>query len=50
MQNDLNPVALAKQIEKALKRLEVMSIKVQHCARLDATAVVADYCIAEAGL
>jgi UDP-N-acetylglucosamine--N-acetylmuramyl-(pentapeptide) pyrophosphoryl-undecaprenol N-acetylglucosamine transferase len=50
VQNDLNPLTLAEKIEKALKQLEVMSIKVQHCARLDSTTVVADYCIAEAGL
>ncbi len=50
MQNDLNPVTLAEQITKALKQLEVMSVAAQHCARLDATAVVANYCIAEAGL
>jgi len=50
MQNDLNPLTLAEQITKALKQLEVMSVAAQHCARLDATAVVANYCIAEAGL
>jgi hypothetical protein len=30
--------------------LDVMSVEARHCARLDATAVVVDYCIAEAGL
>ena len=50
MQNDLNPVTLAEHITEALKKLPVMSIAAQHCARLDATAVVAGYCIAEAGL
>jgi len=49
-QNDLNPVTLAEYISKALKQLAVMSVASQHCARLDATAVVADYCIAEAGV
>jgi len=50
MQNDLNPETLAEHITKALKKLAVMSVAAQQCARLDATAVVADYCIAEAGL
>lgn len=50
MQNNLNPVILAEHITKALNNLAVMSDAAQRCARLDATAVVADYCIAEAGL
>jgi UDP-N-acetylglucosamine--N-acetylmuramyl-(pentapeptide) pyrophosphoryl-undecaprenol N-acetylglucosamine transferase len=50
MQKDLNPVTLAEQITKALKQLDSMSVAAQHCARLDATAVVAGYCIVEAGL
>jgi UDP-N-acetylglucosamine--N-acetylmuramyl-(pentapeptide) pyrophosphoryl-undecaprenol N-acetylglucosamine transferase len=50
MQKDLNPETLAEQITKALRKLAVMGIAAQHCARLDATAVVAGYCIAEAGL
>jgi UDP-N-acetylglucosamine--N-acetylmuramyl-(pentapeptide) pyrophosphoryl-undecaprenol N-acetylglucosamine transferase len=50
MQNDLNPVTLAEYITKALKQLDVMSVAGQRCARLDATAVVASCCIAEAGL
>jgi len=50
MQNALNPLALAEHITKALENLDVMRVAAQHCARLDATAVVADYCIAEAGL
>lgn len=50
MQKDLNPVTLAEHITMALKKLAVMRVAAQHCARLDATAVVADYCIAEAGL
>jgi UDP-N-acetylglucosamine--N-acetylmuramyl-(pentapeptide) pyrophosphoryl-undecaprenol N-acetylglucosamine transferase len=50
MQKDLNPLTLAKHITKALEKLAVMSEAVRHCARLDATAVVADYCIAEAEL
>ena len=50
MQKDLNPVALAEHITKAVKQLDNMSVAAQRCARLDATSVVADYCIAEAGL
>jgi UDP-N-acetylglucosamine--N-acetylmuramyl-(pentapeptide) pyrophosphoryl-undecaprenol N-acetylglucosamine transferase len=50
MQKDLNPVTLAEHITKALKQLAVMSVAAQHCARLDATEVVAGYCIAKAGL
>ena len=50
MQNALNPVTLAEHITKALKNLTVMSEAAQRCARLDATEVVAGYCIAEAGL
>jgi UDP-N-acetylglucosamine--N-acetylmuramyl-(pentapeptide) pyrophosphoryl-undecaprenol N-acetylglucosamine transferase len=49
-QNDLNPLTLAEHITKALEKLDVMSAAAQRCARLDATAVVAEYCIAEAGL
>jgi UDP-N-acetylglucosamine--N-acetylmuramyl-(pentapeptide) pyrophosphoryl-undecaprenol N-acetylglucosamine transferase len=43
-------VRLAEYIKKALKQLAEMSVAAQHCARLDATAVVAGYCVAEAGL
>ncbi|MDD5268618.1 MAG: undecaprenyldiphospho-muramoylpentapeptide beta-N-acetylglucosaminyltransferase [Methylococcales bacterium] len=50
MQSELNPVRLAEYITKALKQLAEMSVAAQHCARLDATAVVAGYCVAEAGL
>ena len=50
MQSELNPVRLAEYIIKALKQLAEMSVAAQHCARLDATAVVAGYCAAEAGL
>jgi len=46
----LNPATLAEHITEALNNLAVMSVAAQHCARLDATEVVADYCIAEAGL
>lgn len=50
MQKDLNPVTLAKYITKSLKQLDDMSAAAQQCARLDATAAVAGYCIAEAQL
>ena len=50
MQSELNPVRLAEYILKALKQLAEMRVAAQHCARLDATAVVAGYCVAEAGL
>ncbi len=50
MQKDLNPETLAEHIARALSKLDAMSIAAQHCARLDATAVVAGYCIAEAKL
>ena len=50
MQSELSPVTLAEHITKASKNLAAMRIAAQHSARLDATAVVADYCIAEAGL
>ncbi|MGZ8194561.1 MAG: undecaprenyldiphospho-muramoylpentapeptide beta-N-acetylglucosaminyltransferase [Methylosarcina sp.] len=49
-QNDLNPLTLAEHITKAFESLDVMSAAALGCARLDATAVVAEYCIAEAGL
>ena len=50
MQNELTPVTLAEYITKAFKNLAVMRVATQHCARLDATAVVAGYCVAEAVL
>jgi UDP-N-acetylglucosamine--N-acetylmuramyl-(pentapeptide) pyrophosphoryl-undecaprenol N-acetylglucosamine transferase len=50
MQNNLNPAMLAEHITTALNNLAVMGDAAQRCARLDATAVVANYCIAEAGL
>lgn len=50
MQNALTPVTLAEHISKALKKLADMRVAARDCARLDATAVVAGYCIAEAGL
>lgn len=49
-QNNLNPLTLAEHITKAIENLDVMSTAALRCAWLDATAVVAEYCIAEAGL
>ncbi len=50
MQKDLNAATLAEHITKVLKQLDVMSKTVKKYARLDATEIVADVCIAEAGL
>ena len=50
MQNNLNPVTLAEYMTKALTQLADMSAAAHDCARLDATTVVAEYCIAEGGL
>jgi UDP-N-acetylglucosamine--N-acetylmuramyl-(pentapeptide) pyrophosphoryl-undecaprenol N-acetylglucosamine transferase len=50
MQKDLNAATLAEQITRMLKQLDVMSRTAKQCARLDATEVVAGYCMAEAGL
>lgn len=49
-QNNLNPLTLAEHITQAIENLDVMSTAALRCASLDATAVVAEYCIAEAGL
>lgn len=48
MQKDLNAETLAEQITFMLKHLDEMSRAAHQCARLDATEVVANYCIAEA--
>jgi UDP-N-acetylglucosamine--N-acetylmuramyl-(pentapeptide) pyrophosphoryl-undecaprenol N-acetylglucosamine transferase len=50
MQKDLNAETLATQITIMIKQLDVMSNAAKQLARLDATEVVAGYCIAEAGL
>ncbi len=47
-QKELTPESLALCINVALKKLTVMSNAVKECAFLDATEVVANYCIAEA--
>ncbi|WAK02738.1 undecaprenyldiphospho-muramoylpentapeptide beta-N-acetylglucosaminyltransferase [Methylobacter sp. YRD-M1] len=50
MQKDLNAATLAEQITRMLKQLDAMSKTAKQCARLDATEVVAGYCMTEAGL
>ncbi len=50
MQKDLNAATLAEQITRMLNQLDVMSETAKQCARLDATEVVAGYCMTEAGL
>ncbi len=49
-QNNLNPLSLAEYIDEALSKLALMSRDAQKCARLDATEIVAGYCMVEAGL
>lgn len=49
MQKELNSKILAEEITRILKQLDVMGKAAKKCARLDATEVVAGYCIAEAG-
>jgi UDP-N-acetylglucosamine--N-acetylmuramyl-(pentapeptide) pyrophosphoryl-undecaprenol N-acetylglucosamine transferase len=48
MQKDLNVENLAEKMTDTLKRLNEMSRAAKQRARLDATEVVANYCIAEA--
>lgn len=48
MQKDLNTETLAQQLSLMLNHLNAMSDAAQRLARLDATEVVANYCIAEA--
>lgn len=48
MQKDLNTETLAQQLSLMLNNLNAMSDAAQRLARLDATEVVANYCIAEA--
>ncbi len=50
MQKDLNATTLVKHITKVVKQLDLMSKTAKKYARLDATKIVADACIAEAGL
>ncbi|MGZ4978377.1 MAG: undecaprenyldiphospho-muramoylpentapeptide beta-N-acetylglucosaminyltransferase [Methylobacter sp.] len=50
MQKDLNAATLVEHITKVIKRLDVMSKTAKEYARLDATEIVADICMTEAGL
>jgi len=50
LQKDMNADSLAMAINEVLQQLDSMSRAAKQCARLDATDVVAGYCIAEAGL
>jgi UDP-N-acetylglucosamine--N-acetylmuramyl-(pentapeptide) pyrophosphoryl-undecaprenol N-acetylglucosamine transferase len=49
-QKDLNKTTLVKAIHDMLEKREPMGKAAKECARLDATEVVAGYCIAEAGI
>jgi UDP-N-acetylglucosamine--N-acetylmuramyl-(pentapeptide) pyrophosphoryl-undecaprenol N-acetylglucosamine transferase len=48
LQKDLNAHSLAEKISQAGKQVKTMAQAAKQCARLDATEVVAGYCIAEA--
>jgi UDP-N-acetylglucosamine--N-acetylmuramyl-(pentapeptide) pyrophosphoryl-undecaprenol N-acetylglucosamine transferase len=50
LQKDLNAITLVESITKALKQLDIMKETAKKYARLDATAVVASVCMAEAGV
>lgn len=49
LQKDLTPASLADAVARVRERLAAMAAAAKGCARLDATEVVANYCIAEAG-
>jgi len=49
-QQDLNANTLAEHIIQVSKQLTTMSKAAKQCARLDATEMVAGYCITEAGV
>ncbi|MDD5579111.1 MAG: undecaprenyldiphospho-muramoylpentapeptide beta-N-acetylglucosaminyltransferase [Methylobacter sp.] len=48
MQKELSPKTLAEAISRIVKQLDAMGKAAKKCARLDATEVVAGFCIAEA--
>ena len=48
LQNDMTPLSLAESIKRALNELPQMSNAAKECALLDATQLVAEYCITEA--
>lgn len=49
-QKDLTAAKLVEEVTKVRKQLTLMSNAAKQCARLDATEVVTDFCIAEAGV
>ena len=49
-QSELTPVSLAAYIQESRHKLTGMKVAALTCARLDATEIVAAYCMAEAGL
>ena len=49
-QSELTPVSLAAYIEESRHNLTGMKVAALTCARLDATEIVAGYCMIEAGL
>ncbi|MGJ0485542.1 MAG: undecaprenyldiphospho-muramoylpentapeptide beta-N-acetylglucosaminyltransferase [Methylomicrobium sp.] len=48
LQKDLTPESLAEAVTEVREQQAVMAAAAKQCARLDATEVVANYCIAEA--
>lgn len=48
LQKDLTPESLAEAVAEVREQQAVMAAAAKQCARLDATEVVANYCIAEA--
>jgi UDP-N-acetylglucosamine--N-acetylmuramyl-(pentapeptide) pyrophosphoryl-undecaprenol N-acetylglucosamine transferase len=48
MQKDLNAENLVRQITTMLKHIKTIGLAARQLARLDATEVVADYCVVEA--
>ena len=49
LQKDLNAAALAEQIKRVSENRREIGLAAKACAKLDATKIVAEYCIAEAG-
>lgn len=47
-QKELNAKNLIEQIKKAQQQLEIMAKAAKKCARMDATQIVAEFCISEA--
>lgn len=47
-QKDMTPESLASEVERMSPALDAMAAAARHCARLDATDAVVEFCIAEA--